>query len=595
MGLKQVLAPHDPVDGDSPVPIAALQERIEKELQENPVLEVKDTSPIDQPENGESLENEAAADAAAAVVASDDKFNLTRSLTTTPRIPVQSWNSNDSRRWIATGMALQRGRASSQSSALTNSATASSTRCKTLLSGRNHYRITWPKNSRTVIFRGTIGPLALHVISFIDRIGYVGRRNEKDDFLPVSLLEIASTFDPPTTPECVERVLHIVQHLDPPGVGARDLRECLLLQIEDETPQRDLVRKIILEHLEDVAHNRLPVIQKKTGADLEHIREALEVLKHLNPKPGNQFSSEGTRYVTPDVIIEKNEDGEYDIRLTDDWAPRLRIPKHHYLMYKNRDTDPATREYLKKKLQSAEWLKDAIEQRRNTLERVTRAIVAKQKPFLDQGPEAIEPLKMQQIADQVGVHVTTVSRAVDDKWVMTPRGVFPLKRFFVGAATNKETGEMIPWEKVKSALMDMVNHEDKNNPLSDEELESKLQATGFPVKRRTVTKYRKLLSIPSSRGAELGHGYVSRTVGAVICERSMAVSKLSPRSSPRPCPRSHLSASAVDAGSPGRGSSHTSRNSSGCSIRWQRIRFAGQDFVADRCQAFAEHFADMYG
>jgi RNA polymerase sigma-54 factor len=156
--------------------------------------------------------------------------------------------------------------------------------------------------------------------------------------------------------------------------------------------------------------------------------------------------------VTPDVIIEKNEDGGYDIRLTDDWAPRLNIPKRYYLMYKNRDSDPQTREYLKKKLQSAEWLRDAIEQRRNTLERVTRAIVGRQKAFLDQGPDAIEPLKMQQIADEVGVHVTTVSRAVDDKWVMTSRGVFPLKRFFVGAATNKETGEQIPWEKVKKAL-----------------------------------------------------------------------------------------------------------------------------------------------
>ncbi len=341
--------------------------------------------------------------------------------------------------------------------------------------------------------------LALHIISFIDRTGHVGRRNEKDAFLPVSLLEIASTFEPPTTPERVEQVLHTVQHLDPPGVAARDLRECLLLQVDDDTPQRDLVRRIILDHLEDVGHNRLPAIHKRTGADLEHIHEALEVIKHLNPKPGSQFSTEGTRYVTPDVIIERNEEGEYDIRLTDDWAPRLHIPKKHYLMYKNRDNDPQTREWLKKKLQSAEWLKDAIEQRRNTLEKVTRAIVGRQRAFLDYGPDHIEPLKMQQIADEVGVHVTTVSRAVDDKWVQTSRGVFPLKRFFVGAATNKATGELIPWEKVKTALLDMVHHEDKHNPLSDEELESRLQATGFPVKRRTVTKYRKLLNIPSSR------------------------------------------------------------------------------------------------
>jgi RNA polymerase sigma-54 factor len=341
--------------------------------------------------------------------------------------------------------------------------------------------------------------LALHIISFVDRTGHIGRRNEKDQLLHVSMLEIATTFDPPTTPERIEQVLQMVQQLDPPGVAARDLRECLLLQLTDETPHRDLVRKIILDHLEDVQHNRLPAIHKRTGADLEDIREAIEVLRHLNPKPGNQYSAEETRYVTPDVIVEKNEDGGYDIRLTDDWAPRLNIPKRYYLMYKNRDGDPQTREYLKKKLQSAEWLKDAIEQRRNTLERVTRAIVGRQKAFLDLGPDHIEPLKMQQIADEVGVHVTTVSRAVDDKWVMTSRGVFPLKRFFVGAATNKETGEQIPWEKVKKALLEMVHQEDKHSPLSDEELEERLQKAGYPVKRRTVTKYRKLLNIPSSR------------------------------------------------------------------------------------------------
>ena len=241
---------------------------------------------------------------------------------------------------------------------------------------------------------------------------------------------------------------------------------------------------------------------KQQANDTDRLPSAREFPRAARPVSrvvSAQFSTEGTRYVTPDVIIEKNEDDGYDIRLTDDWAPRLNIPKRYYVMYKNRDGDPQTREYLKKKLQSAEWLRDAIEQRRNTLERVTRAIVGHQKAFLDQGPDHIEPLKMQQIADQVGVHVTTVSRAVDDKWVMTPRGVFPLKRFFVGAATNKETGEQIPWEKVKKALLDIVHEEDKQSPLSDEELEERLQKAGYPVKRRTVTKYRKLLSIPSSR------------------------------------------------------------------------------------------------
>lgn len=499
MGLKQVLAPRMIQSMEIlQLPIAALQERIERELQENPVLELKDTGPVSEIDSAE------ADGTAAAIVAdgppADEKFNPEAPLKHDAQDPGAELEFKRlealDRDWD--GMFNEDEHRPSRA-ALDELGDRKLDAMQNIVERPQSLQDHLAEQLADLELNDDDKALALHIISFVDRTGYVGRRNEKDEFLPTSLLEIASTFTPPTTPDRVERVLHTVQQLDPPGVAARDLRECLVLQVTDDTPQRDLVRRIVLDHLEDVAHNRLPAIHKRTGADLEHIREALEVLKHFNPKPGAQFSAEGTRYVTPDVIIEKNEDGGYDIRLTDDWAPRLNIPKRYYQMYKNRDGDPQTREYLKKKLQSAEWLKDAIEQRRNTLERVTRAIVGHQKAFLDYGPDHIEPLKMQQIADQVGVHVTTVSRAVDDKWVMTPRGVFPLKRFFVGAATNKETGEQIPWEKVKKALLDMVHEEDKHSPLSDEELEERLQKAGYPVKRRTVTKYRKLLNIPSSR------------------------------------------------------------------------------------------------
>jgi RNA polymerase sigma-54 factor len=153
---------------------------------------------------------------------------------------------------------------------------------------------------------------------------------------------------------------------------------------------------------------------------------------------------------------------------------------------------------LKRKLQAAQWLMESIEQRRNTLEKVTRAIVQHQRKFLDHGPEHIEPLKMQQIADQVGVHVTTVSRAVDDKWVQTPRGMFPLKRFF-GGGTHTATGEEVAWETIKNKLLEIIGTENKAEPLSDEDLVKQLAASGYPVARRTVTKYRKMLKIQSSR------------------------------------------------------------------------------------------------
>jgi RNA polymerase sigma-54 factor len=200
----------------------------------------------------------------------------------------------------------------------------------------------------------------------------------------------------------------------------------------------------------------------------------------------------------PDIAVERREDGEYEVRLLDDWLPSIYISPRYRELYRDRGADPKAREYLKRKIQAAEWLLESIQQRRNTLEKVTRAIIQHQRAFLDKGPEHIEPLKMQQIADQVGVHVTTVSRAVDDKWVQTPRGIFSLKRFF-GGGTQTATGEDVAWETIKQKLLEIIENEDKSNPLSDEDLVNKLSEGGYPVARRTVTKYRKMLNIPSSR------------------------------------------------------------------------------------------------
>jgi RNA polymerase sigma-54 factor len=330
--------------------------------------------------------------------------------------------------------------------------------------------------------------LARHVISHLDANGW----------LATPLEEIAKTYESLVSVEQVEQALHLVQKLDPPGVGARNLEECLLLQLTPETPHRDVLRLLILNHLEDIEHNRMPNIQKRTGFDLHTIQEAIEALRHLNPKPGSQFSTENVQYVVPDLAIEQNEQGDYEVRLLDDWTPNVYISRRCIELYRDKGTDPKTKEFLKRKIQAAQWLLEAIEQRRNTLLKVTRAIIQHQRAFLDHGPDHVVPLKMQQIADQVGVHVTTVSRAVDDKWVQTPRGVFPLKRFF-GGGTQTATGEDVSWEAIKQKLLEIIEHEDKSNPLSDEDLVAKLSEAGYPVARRTVTKYRKMLKIQSSR------------------------------------------------------------------------------------------------
>ena len=320
----------------------------------------------------------------------------------------------------------------------------------------------------------------------------------ENGYLTVSMEEIAKSYDRPVTVAQVEEVLRMVQKLEPPGVGARNEKECLLLQLTPETPHREVLRVLISNHLEDIAHNRLPIIQRRTGFDLATIKDAIEVLKQLTPWPGSRFTHEKVPYVVPDIAVELSEDGQYEVRLLDDWMPSIYVSRRYLELSRNKSADPKAKEYVKRKIQAAQWLMEAIEQRRSTLEKVTKAVIQHQRAFLDRGPECIEPLKMQQIADQVGVHVTTVSRAVDGKWVQTPRGIFPLKRFF-GGGTQTTSGEEVAWETIKAKLLEIIQNEDKTNPLSDEDLVNKLQECGYPVARRTVTKYRKMLNIPSSR------------------------------------------------------------------------------------------------
>lgn len=350
--------------------------------------------------------------------------------------------------------------------------------------------------------------LTAFVITNLDDNGYlVAHDHDSRKVFPISFEDLVAGYAMATgrsvAPADVEEALYVVQKLDPAGVGARDTKECLLLQVGEDTPHRDLVRTLILHHLEDVAHNRLPLIHKKTGSDIVTIQEAIEELKRLDPKPGARFAPENTQYVVPDLLVERTDDGDFSIRLANDWVPRVRVSKRNVELVKDamrdKSYDPAAREELQKRLRSAHWIVDAIQQRRNTLVKVTRAIITHQRAFLDQGPDHIQPLKMEDIAKQVGVHVTTVSRAVDDKWVMTPRGVFPLKRFFGGGTKNSQTGEDVAWETIKQKLLEIIAEEDKAKPLSDEEIVERFQAAGLKVARRTVTKYREALKIPSSR------------------------------------------------------------------------------------------------
>jgi len=334
----------------------------------------------------------------------------------------------------------------------------------------------------------TVRTLAQYIIFNLDENGYLNH----------DLSEMLRDYGGDATMAQAEEALGLIQKLEPLGVGARNLRECLLLQLTPDIPSRDILQVLISNHLDDLQQNRLPAIEKKTGIPIDEIKEAMEHLRRLNPRPGARFAPESTQYVVPDLVVEANEHGEYEVRLVDEHTPQLSISRYYQMQLKNKATDAAAREFIQKRIQSARWLIESIEQRRNTLLKVARAIIDHQKDFLDKGPEFIEPLKMQQIADRVHVHVTTVSRAVDDKWVQTPRGIFALKRFFGGGTTTTD-GEEVAWDTIKQKLLEIIAKEDKQSPLSDEEIVEELSRHGFPVARRTVTKYRRTLRIPSSR------------------------------------------------------------------------------------------------
>ena len=465
------------------LPIMALQERIEHELEENPVLELRDTE-SDEATATEEPEAAVATEEPAADVADPQKELVIEDSTD---------NEQDFDRLEAMNEAW--------ADHFNEESRPSSNRIDE--EGDKKHDAMLNMASRPQSLQDYLNDQ----IAFLDAdeaerelIRYLISYTDERGYLTTPLEEVAAG---PGLPEPIpldrlQRALAKLQKLEPPGVGARNIEECLLLQVTNETPYRDLVRALIQHHLEDIRHNRMPIIEKRTGHNLKQIHQAIEVLKHLNPKPGAAFNSDNIPYVTPDIIVERKDDGGYDVKLVDDWTPNIYISRRYLEMYRDKSADPKAREFLKRKFQAAQWLIDAIEQRRGTLIKVTKAIIQHQRAFLERGPEHIEPLKMQQIADIVGVHVTTVSRAVDDKWVQTPRGIFSLKRFF-GGGTHTATGEEVAWETIKQKLLEIIGNEDKSNPLSDEDLVTKLGETGYPVARRTVTKYRKMLNIPSSR------------------------------------------------------------------------------------------------
>jgi RNA polymerase sigma-54 factor len=342
-------------------------------------------------------------------------------------------------------------------------------------------------------------PLGEAIISFLDDDGYL--RTPLDtiiDRLPPDPAGARPTL------EQMARALTAVQLLlEPAGVAARDIRECLLLQIDAEHAGTDpvwaAVRRLVESHLEDLSQNRLPKVAEKTGLSITEIKRAMDAMRTLSLAPGRRLVSERPTLIIPDAIVEHDADQDrYVAYLNDTRTPGLRINQEYAKLARDKASPPATREFVKKNLSNASWLIDAVEQRRRTLLRVINVVVAAQREFFDFGPQSLRPLPMTQVAEQLGVHVATVSRAVAEKYLLTPRGVVPLRGFFTGG-TQTESGEDVSWDAVKAALREIIDAEDKSSPLSDDALAEELAKRGITIARRTVAKYRDQLNVPTAR------------------------------------------------------------------------------------------------
>jgi RNA polymerase sigma-54 factor len=324
------------------------------------------------------------------------------------------------------------------------------------------------------------------IIGNIDEDGYLRATNE----------EIAASG--PHDPADVEKAVAAIQSLDPIGVGARDLRECLLLQLEFLEVDNTLVESIVRDHWDMFMQRHFVQIAKALGIDMKTLEGVVEIIKHLDPKPGRKYSNERAIYVEPDVYIQKVGD-DYVIVLNEDGMPKLRINGSYRSMLNSMDSksDGETVNYIKDKIRSAVWLIKSLDQRQRTIYKVAESIVKHQREFLEKGIDYLRPLVLRDVADDIQMHESTVSRVVSNKYMHTPRGLFLMKYFF-HSGIDSDTGEDISSLTVKKKIQGFIDGEDPRKPLSDSKIMKILNDEGINIARRTVAKYRDELNIPSS-------------------------------------------------------------------------------------------------
>lgn len=296
--------------------------------------------------------------------------------------------------------------------------------------------------------------------------------------------------------EAVQEAVKVLKTFDPPGIGSVSLAECLLAQLAAKGRAESLASRIIKHHFDLLTRRRIPEIARKLGVPMDEIQSAIEEIGTLDPAPGRRFAADNNRVVAPDVIVEKDGD-KWNVILNSDYIPRLRISNTYREMIAKGSLNKQERDYLRERMRSGKFLISSIEQRQQTIERIAREIVRVQEEFFEHGVSQLKPLTMTQIAEAVGVHETTVSRAIANKYMRTPHGVFEMKFFFT-PGYQADSGAAVSNKSVKEMIADLIAVEDKSAPLSDQEIVTKLQVKGLKVARRTVAKYREELGIMPS-------------------------------------------------------------------------------------------------
>ncbi len=314
------------------------------------------------------------------------------------------------------------------------------------------------------------------------------------------LEEIALSRTPPLEIGAMESALCVVQTLEPIGVASRDLTECLLIQLAAKNETDPFYAELVSNHLSDLGKNQYPQVAKATGRSIEDIKAALLVIGKLNHHPGLLIQPNDVPRISPDILIDYSDDGDgYTVRLARGNTQRLRISAQYREMLQDKMLDKETRAFIKQRVESAGVLIDAIQYRRDRLLEIAKVLVDRQREFFDFGPQFMKVLRMRDLAEEFGCDPSTISRTVDGKYVQTPRGLFPVRQFFSGGTTDS-SGEAVSWNSIKAKVKEIIDGEDKSNPLTDDEIMKLVNAqTTVPIARRTVAKYRSQLGIPSQR------------------------------------------------------------------------------------------------